>query len=156
MASYYYWVKPNLTQQCPLVWSQPVFGLFLANPPPHPFPLIFSVLTLISFTFWLQRLTRGRHLSLHSTWRKSPKWRKRWARDHPPSPRAKSSQASLRLSARTGQQGLQQPQSPQGHWNRGKEAPWLRTACWARISMWRWPLSCWWSFQVILLFYAEH
>lgn len=56
---------------------------------------------------WLQRPIRGRHSNLHSNWRKSPKWRKHWARDHPPSPRARSSQASRRLSAQMAQRWLQ-------------------------------------------------
>lgn len=107
----------------------------------------FSLWSLLS-SFFLQRPIRGRHSNLRSNWRKSPKWRKHWAQDHPPSPRARSSQASLRLSAQTGQRWLQQPQIAQGRWNQEKEAPWLRTACWARISTLRLPLSCWLSFQV--------
>lgn len=124
----------SLWNACQVFWSWPS----LDN---H-----FSLWSLSSS--WLQRPIRGRHSNLRSNWRKSPKWRKHWARDHPPSPRARSSQASLRLSAQTGQRWLQQPQIAQGRWNQEKEAPWLRTACWARISTLRSPLSCWLSFQV--------
>lgn len=141
----YCWIK--LIYQIPN--KRHLFGhnLFLPLLPSNSLSLISSH-SFNFFSFWLQRPTRGRHSSLHSTWRRSPKWRKRWALDHPHSPRARSSQASLPLSARMGQRGLQQLQSAQGHWNQGKEAQWLRTACWARISTLRWPLSCWLSFQV--------
>lgn len=127
------------------VWSQ-VFGRFIF--PPQMICLNFFSFLQSLLSFWLQRPTRGRRWNLHSTWRKSPKWRKHWAPDQPPGRRARSSLASLWHSARTGQRGQQQLQSAQGRWNQGKEAPRLRTACWARISTLRWPLSCWWSFQV--------
>lgn len=110
----------------------------------------------LHFASLLQRLTRERPSSLRSTWKRSPKWKRRWARDHPPSPRAKSSQASQPPSARTGQQGLHRWLSAPCCSNRGKEVQWQRTACWTRTSMSRWPLSCWLNSQVILLFCADN
>lgn len=99
----------------------------------------------------LQRPIRERPSSRRSTWKKSPKWKRRWARGRRPAPRAKSSPASPPLSASTGQQqALQWQQRPSAHcWsNQGTEARWRRTACWARTSTWRWLRSCWWNFQV--------